>query len=72
MSGYGMGGYVGNSEDQRRIARQEKERAAEKKKHEELRRKAEQGAETAGLRKFGAGTSEVCIVSAVHYPYPFC
>ena len=53
-----MGGYVGSFEDKRRIARQTKEREEERKKLEELRKKAEQGA-NAGLRKFGTGTSEV-------------
>jgi hypothetical protein len=54
-----MGGYVGSFEDKRRIARQQKEREEERKKLEDLRKKVEQGAANAGLRKFGAGTSEV-------------
>lgn len=58
MSGYGMGGYVGSAEDQRRIARQEKERSEQRKHFEETKRKMESGA-GAGLRQFGTGTSEL-------------
>ncbi len=59
MSGYGMGGYVGSFQDKRRIERQQKEREEERKSLEEMRKKVEQGAQNAGLRKFGVGTSEV-------------
>lgn len=56
MSGYGMGGYVGNAHDKIRIARQEKEREEARMKFEEAKRNAEGGA---ALRSFGAGTTEV-------------
>ena len=49
-------GYVGTFEDQKRIRRQEAEREEQKRQHEEAKRKAAAGA---GLRTFGAGTSEV-------------
>lgn len=60
MAGYGMGGYVGSSEDQRRILRQEKEREAQRRQFEDEKKKLENA--NAGLRQFGAGTSEVGII----------
>lgn len=55
MSGYGMGGYVGSSEDQRRILRQQKEREEQRRQFEEAINKND----ARSLRQFGAGTSEV-------------
>ncbi|PSC73288.1 XAP5 CIRCADIAN TIMEKEEPER [Micractinium conductrix] len=55
MSNFGMGGYVGSAEDQRRIERQLKEREEAKKDYEEAKKKAAAGA---GLRQFGAASTE--------------
>lgn len=50
-----MGGYVGSTEDQRRIERQLKEREEQHRQFEEAKRAAAKGA---GLRQFGAASSE--------------
>eukprot|EP00887_Chlorella_sp_A99_P001552 scaffold8.g1552.t1 len=50
-----MGGYVGTVQDEKRIRRQEAEREEQRRQYEEAKRKAAVGA---GLREFGAGTSE--------------
>ncbi|PRW18417.1 XAP5 CIRCADIAN TIMEKEEPER [Chlorella sorokiniana] len=55
MSGYGMGGYVGSSKDKKRIEQQLKEREEQHKKFEEAKKAAAAGA---GLRQFGAASSE--------------
>lgn len=52
-----MGGYVGSAEDQRRILRQQKERDQHQQQIQDARKKAEAAA-NAGLRQFGAGTTE--------------
>ena len=49
--------YVGNSADKARILKQEKEREEQRRTYEDARNKT-----AAGLRQFGAGTSEVCRV----------
>ncbi|CAD7698806.1 unnamed protein product, partial [Ostreobium quekettii] len=55
----GLQGYVGNSQDVTRIRRQQKQREEQKKKFEELRNQSKAKLENAGLRRFGAGSSEV-------------
>ncbi len=55
----GLQGYVGSGEDQRRIRRQEKEREEKKKLYEKAKEQSDANVEGAGLRQFGAGTSEV-------------
>jgi protein FAM50 len=57
----GLQGYVGSGEDQRRIRRQEKEREEKKKEYEKAKQQSDANVEGAGLRQFGAGTSEVCL-----------
>ena len=52
-------GYVGSSQDQTRIRRQEKQREEEKRQIEELKRETEAKSIAAGLRRFGTGTAEV-------------
>jgi protein FAM50 len=54
-SNYGMGGYVGSAEDQRRIYRQEQQRQQQRRQYEDARKKSESAL---GLRQFGSGTSE--------------
>ncbi|EFN54296.1 hypothetical protein CHLNCDRAFT_58339 [Chlorella variabilis] len=49
------GGYVGTTEDKRRIERQLKERDEQHKQYEEAKKKAQQGH---GLRQFGTASSE--------------
>jgi protein FAM50 len=56
MANFGMGGYVGTSEDQRRILRQQKEREEQRQQFAEARRKLEAGAPA--LRRFDAGSTE--------------
>lgn len=55
----GLQGYVGSSQDQTRIRRQEKEREEQRRKIEELKRETEAKVTSAGLRRFGTGTAEV-------------
>ncbi|KAK9807062.1 hypothetical protein WJX72_012353 [[Myrmecia] bisecta] len=55
----GLQGYVGSSEDARRIRRQEKEREEQKKKFNERIKASDANVDAAGLRQFGAGVSEV-------------
>ena len=55
-SNYGMGGYVGSAEDQRRIYRQEQQRQQQRRQYDDARKKSESAL---GLRQFGSGTSEV-------------
>lgn len=55
----GLQGYVGGSEDVRRIRRQEKERETQKKKFEDLKKQQAANTDQAGLRQFNTGTSEV-------------
>ena len=59
MSGYGMGGYVGSSEDARRIRRQQEQREKEKAEYEAAKKKSDANVDSAGLRKFDTGSSEV-------------
>lgn len=55
----GLQGYVGSSEDKRRIARQEKQREEERKKFEDRKKQSDANVNAAGLRQFGAGSTEV-------------
>lgn len=55
----GLQGYVGSSQDETRIHRQEKEREDERKRIAELKKETEAKVISAGLRRFGTGTSEV-------------
>ncbi len=56
----GMGdGYVGTAEDSARIRRMGKKREEERKKFEEERRMRQERIDGAGLRKFGAASTEV-------------
>ena len=55
-----MGGYVGSAEDARRIRRQEEQREQEKAKYEAAKKQSNANVDSAGLRKFDTGTSEVC------------
>jgi hypothetical protein len=54
----GLQGYVGNADDQRRIRRQEKEREEKKAQYEKSKAQSDANVDAAGLRVFGAGTSE--------------
>lgn len=54
----GLQGYVGNADDQRRIRRQEKEREEKKAQYEKKKAQSDANVDAAGLRVFGAGTSE--------------
>lgn len=56
MSGMGDG-YVGTAQDAARIRRLEKQREAERKRIEDLKKKSAEG--QGGLLQFGSGTSEV-------------
>jgi len=58
MSGMGDG-YVGTAQDAARIRRLEKQREAERKRIQELKKKSAEG--PGGLLQFGSGTSEVRI-----------
>lgn len=55
----GLQGYVGSAEDQRRIRRQEKEREDRRNEFEKKKLQSDANVDAAGLRKFGAGVSEV-------------
>ena len=55
----GLQGYVGNAEDQKRIARYEKQRAEKSAAFEKQKAQSDANVDAAGLRVFGAGTSEV-------------
>lgn len=57
MSGMGDG-YVGTAQDAARIRRLEKQREAERKRIQDLKKKSAEG--QGGLLQFGSGTSEVC------------
>lgn len=59
----GLQGYVGNSQDVTRIRRQQKQREEQRKKFEELKNQSKAKVEAAGLRRFGAGSSEVRLES---------
>ena len=59
MSGYGMGGYVGSSEDSRRIRRQQEQREKERAEYEAAKKQSGANVDAAGLRKFDTGSSEV-------------
>ena len=67
----GLQGYVGNSADQQRIRRQEKQREQEKKKFEELKAASDANVDKAGLRLFGAGNAEVYFCSSRTLPLQF-
>lgn len=54
----GLQGYVGSGEDQRRISRYEKDREEKKRKFEAQKQQSDANIDAAGLRVFGAGTSE--------------
>lgn len=56
MSGMGDG-YVGTAQDAARIRRLEKQREAERKRIQDLKKKSAEG--QGGLLQFGSGTSEV-------------
>ncbi len=54
----GLQGYVGSGEDQRRISRYEKQREEKKRNFEKQKQQSDANVDNAGLRVFGAGTSE--------------
>ena len=60
----GLQGYVGNAEDQKRIARYEKQRQEKAAEFEKQKKQSDANVDAAGLRVFGAGTSEVPRVCA--------
>ncbi|GMH33809.1 hypothetical protein BSKO_01643 [Bryopsis sp. KO-2023] len=60
----GLQGYVGNSQDVTRIRRQQKQREEQRKKFEELKNQSKAKVEAAGLRRFGAGSSEQALETA--------
>lgn len=66
----GLQGYVGSAEDQRRIRRQEKEREDRKKQFEDKKKRSDANVDAAGLRQFGAGTSEV--LQCLHSCFCMC
>eukprot|EP00210_Caulerpa_lentillifera_P000967 g933.t2 len=55
----GLQGYVGSSQDETRIRRQEKEREEQIQRIAELKKETEAKVISAGLRRFGTGHSEV-------------
>ena len=57
MAQFGMGGYVGSAEDQRRILHQQKEREEQRRQYEEAKKKAEATATAPALRQFGTSSS---------------
>ena len=52
-------GYVGTSEDVRRIRRQQEKREKEKAEYEAAKKQSNANVDAAGLRKFDTGTNEV-------------
>lgn len=57
----GLQGYVGSAQDITRIRRQQKKREEQLRKLEEIKKETEAKVESAGLRRFGAGTSDVLL-----------
>ena len=55
----GLQGYVGSGEDIRRIRRQEAKREKEKEQFEAAKRQSDANIDSAGLRKFDTGATEV-------------
>ena len=51
--------YIGSAEDARRIRKQEEEREKQRKEFEQRKQQGESNVDGAGLRKFGAGTTDV-------------
>ena len=72
MSGMGDG-YVGTAQDAARIRRLEKQREAERKRIQDLKKKSAEG--QGGLLQFGSGTSEVWLTfflaPSAHSHYSF-
>lgn len=54
--------YIGSAEDARRIRKQEEDREKQRKEFELRRQQGESNVDGAGLRQFGAGTTDVCIL----------
>ena len=55
--------YIGSAEDSRRIRKQEEEREKQRKEFEERKRQGESNIDNAGLRQFGAGSTEVSLLA---------
>ena len=55
--------YIGSAEDSRRIRKQEEEREKQRKEFEERKRQGESNIDSAGLRQFGAGSTEVSLLA---------
>ena len=51
--------YIGSAEDARRIRKQEEEREKQKEEFEKRKLAGESNVDGAGLRQFGAGTTDV-------------
>lgn len=51
--------YIGSAEDARRIRKQEEEREKQREEFEKRKQAGESNVDGAGLRQFGAGTTDV-------------
>ena len=57
---------MGSAEDARRIRRQQEQRDAERAKYEAAKKQSDANVDSAGLRKFDTGSSEVLAAYACH------